>query len=286
MILGKVALALVLSQYVRSRVDDRDPSSQCLWWLETTSIVVRQSRDGNPETPGETEFEAIGRSISTWQEPIDRCGNLTLLDGPRTTSRAVGYLEREPNENVALFRQRTCTDAAPTGHACIADGSCGNTFDCWQHAPGAIAITTTSYNPETGRILDSDIEFNTPNFVFSTVDAPPCVSPVFNTSCVATDIENTTTHELGHVLGLGHINIATSTMSPRAAPGELAKRDLDPGSAQFICDVYPKGKPTKTCVLLHVPDELGEPAGCGCASPGAAWVAAAALALARRRARR
>lgn len=283
---SKLALALLLSQYVRSRVDDSDQTSQCLWWLEGTALVIRQHGDGNPETPTDTEFTAVGRSITTWQTELAACGNLTLTDGRRTTSKDVGYKDREPNENIALFRQRSCTDAAPAGHECFAEGTCGNTFDCWQHSPGAIAITTTSYEPATGRILDSDIEFNTPNFIFTTVDSPPCVPPNFNTGCVATDVENTATHELGHVLGLGHININSSTMSPRASSGEVAKRTLDFGSKQFICDVYPKGQPTRTCVLRPVDDELGKPAGCGCSGAAGALPALGALALALARRRR
>lgn len=284
--LPKLALVLVLAQYNRSRVDDRNPSSQCLWWLEGTTVTVRQHADGNPETPGETELEAIGRSIATWQAQLAACGNLTLVDGLRTATREVGYFEKQPNENVALFRQRSCTVAAPANDKCRESNSCGNLYDCWQHQPGAIAITTTSYNPETGRILDSDIEFNTPNFVFTTVDAPPCVSPVFNTNCVATDVQNTATHELGHLLGLGHIDVAGSTMSPRASSGELNKRVLDDGSKQFICEVYPKGKPTKTCVLLKVDPVLGDTPGCGCSAGGGAGLALGGLAALARRRRR
>lgn len=284
--LSKLTLALLLSQYVRSRVDDSDPNSQCLWWLEGTPIVINQHVSGNPETPGETEFAAIGRSIATWQTEFAACGSLTVTDGPRTSSRQVGYVDREPNQNIALFRQRACTDAAPAGHACYDAGTCGNTFDCWQHAPGAIAITTTSYNPTTGRILDSDIEFNTPNFVFTTVDVPPCVAPNFSTACVATDVENTTTHELGHALGLGHINLNSSTMSPRASAGETSKRTLDVGSKAFVCEVYPKGEPTKTCVLRPVDDELGKAPGCGCAGAEGLVPALGGLAWALRRRRR
>jgi MYXO-CTERM domain-containing protein len=284
--LPKLALVLVLAQYNRSRVNDRDPASQCLWWQEGTTITMRQQVDGNPETPGETEFEAVSRSISSWQAQLAACGSLTLEEGPRTASREVGYFERRPNENIVLFRQRSCSDAAPATASCRDSNSCGNAYDCWQHAPGAIAITTTSYEPGTGRILDSDIEFNTPNFIFTTVDSPPCVSPIFNTGCVATDVQNTATHEFGHVLGLGHIDVAGSTMSARASSGETSKRVIDDGSRQFICDVYPRGQPAKTCVLLKADPVLGETPGCGCtAGDSAGWGLLGLAAVARRRRR-
>ncbi len=280
----KVALAILLSQYVRSRVDEKDPNSQCLWWPEKTAIVMHQSADGSPENPGDSEFQAIANSITTWQTQLNTCSSLTLTEGARTTTRKVGYFEKEVNENIAVFRLRKCADVAPAGDACHGTpDNCGNQFDCWQHQEGAIAITTTSYNPETGRILDSDIEFNAPTFLFTTVDAPPCLSGNYNLGCVATDIANTTTHELGHVLGLGHISTAGSTMNPRANPGETSKRILDPGTAQFVCNVYPRGQPAKTCFLKPVSPILGD-ASKGCSStPGLLVPVFAALALLRRR---
>lgn len=279
----KVLLTIALSQAVRSRVDDRDPNSQCLWWPENTQIELRSSVDGNPETPRDTEFTAIAAAMSTWQTQLQSCSSLSLTEGTRTQSRKVGYFDKVPNENVALFRLGRCADKAPASDACHGEADdCGNQYDCWQHQEAAIAITTTSYNPDTGRILDSDIEFNTPTFIFSTVDSPACPSGMYSTSCVATDIQNTTTHELGHLLGLGHSPSTTSTMAFRANPGELSKRILDADSAQFVCNVYPRGKPSKTCFLTPVSSELGASArGCQ-AAPGGLLLAMAALLLRRR----
>ncbi|MBL8913151.1 MAG: matrixin, partial [Archangium sp.] len=197
--IAHVVTALVLSHYVRSRVDDKDPASQCLWWIENTRIELRQNNDGNPENAGDTEFNAISRAVTTWQTQLNSCSSLTLVEGARTTTRKAGFFDKETNENVALFRLRKCNDVVPAGDACRLpeNDNCGNNYDCWQHQEGAIAITTTSYSPTTGRILDSDIEFNTPSFVFTTVDLPPCLSGQANQSCVAADIQNTTTHELG-----------------------------------------------------------------------------------------
>ncbi len=106
---------------------------------------------------------------------------------------------------------------------------------------------------------------------------------MFNTNCVASDVQNTTTHELGHLLGLGHSSAAGSTMSFRANPGELSKRVLDADSARFVCDVYPAGKPSRTCKIVPVSSELGTAAR-GCTSaPGALIFALAALLMRRRR---
>lgn len=282
----KLALTIALSQAVRSRVDDRDPGSQCLWWPENTNIQMRMSVDGNPITPGDAEFQAIAAAMTTWQNQLQSCSSLSLTEGPSSTVRKAGYFDKQENVNVAIFRLRPCSDIAPANDDCYDEAdNCGNQFDCWQHQPAAIAITTTSYNPETGRILDSDIEFNSPEFTFTTVDAPPCLSGMLGTNCVATDVQNTTTHELGHLLGLGHSPDLRSTMASRASPGELSKRLLDADSARFVCDVYPRGRPSQTCFLTPVSSELGRVAGPkGCqAAPGSLLFALAAVLLRRRR---
>lgn len=268
--IAHVITALVLSQAVRSRVDDKDPASQCLWWIENTTIEFHQNGDGNPENAGDTEFTAFTKALNTWQTQLASCSSLSLTEGARTTTRKVGYFDKEANENVTVFRLKRCSEVAPATDGCHSPDkdNCGNAYDCWQHQDAAIAITTTSYNPTTGRILDSDIEYNVPSFLFTTVDSPPCLSGNTNLNCVATDIQNTTTHELGHLLGLAHISNATSTMNPRANAGETSKRVLDVGTADFACKVYPKGAPAKTCVLKPVPTTLGKSLG-GCSSaPG------------------
>jgi uncharacterized protein (TIGR03382 family) len=281
-VIAKVALTLLLSQYVRSRVSDTDPNSQCLWWIENTAINFSQSVNGNPDNGG-PEFAAISKAISTWQTQLQSCSSLSLIEGARTQTRKVGYFDGETNENIAVFRVQKCsTTVVPPGDACHGKAdNCGNNYDCWQHQSQAIAITTTSYNPDTGRIIDSDIEYNAPSFLFTTIDSPPCPSGNYSLNCVTTDIQNTTTHELGHLLGLAHISNAASTMNPNATAGEISKRVLDPGTADFVCKAYPKGQPSKTCLIKPVPLVLGK--AIGCSSVPALFPVLALVALLRRR---
>lgn len=269
-------VSLLLSQYVRSHVDRDDPSSQCLWWKENSVIVIQQSSIGNPETPGETEYFAATAAFATWSQQLIACSSLRFEEHPRTDMRAIA----DDALTLVLFRQVDCDDVMP---ACRSPPSCGNDRDCWQHANGALAITTTTYDPNSGRISDSDIELNTPRFTFTSVDSPPCVPPIFNTNCVASDVQNTLTHEVGHVLGLGHSPDPNSTMSASAQPGETSKRSLDADSKQFVCDVYPEGRPSRLCVIPAYDGELGKAkAECG-VLPGPALLALSLLLLRRRR---
>ena len=90
------------------------------------------------------------------------------------------------------------------------------------------------------------------------------------------DIQNTVTHELGHVAGFDHNpGDPESTMFPGVAMGGTKKRDLTADDAQGLCDVYPVGQEPE--------DSSG-----GCCSTGggagAPWLAAIVL-LALRRSR-
>jgi hypothetical protein len=261
MLTAQVLATLVLSQYARSRVDRDDSDSQCLWWQEDTIITVEQSATGNPETPGESEYFAVTAAFTSWSQQLSVCGSLRFQEQARTDSR----LTSDDGRTLVLFRQTDCDEVTP---ACADPRKCGNERDCWEHANGALAITTTTYDPISGRISDSDIELNTPRFIFTTVDSPPCVSPLFETNCVASDVQNTLTHEVGHVLGLGHSPDPNSTMGASAQPGETSKRSLDADSKLFICDVYPVGKVSRSCKLPAYDGVLGR-AKAGCTSvPG------------------
>jgi hypothetical protein len=148
------------------------------------------------------------------------------------------------NINLILFRTQTCSSpVVPQGDPCKSDSSCGNKYDCWDLPPNVIAITTSTYDPKTGKLLDADIEMNAAaDLKFTTVESPKCPpkDALRRYDCIATDVQNTATHELGHSLGLDHTSRADSTMYPNADVGETSKRVVDPGSQHFVCDVYPK----------------------------------------------
>lgn len=293
-----LSLALALSQtgYLRSRVTQDDPNSLCLYWPENSAIALHQNQDGNPEVGG-PEFTAFQASITTWQTQLNACASVSLADGARTTSRATEFKTSGDNENVVVYRFKKCSKSCASNDtlckqvdsadACwdADQDNCGSKYDCWQHASGAIAITTTSYYPSNAQILDADIEFNWPSFYFTaTPDTVPCPTGVSAQTCVVTDVQNTATHELGHLLGLAHFTNSNSTMFASASTGETKKRTLDVGSAQFVCDTYPVGQRARQCVIPTVEETLGKaPKGCSVTAGGALIVLP--LLFRRRRAR-
>lgn len=292
--IAALMLAMTLGQssapYVRSRVEAGDPSTQCLFWT-VPKIRWYQSSVGNPATrPVGSELTAVRASFQSWQNVFSQCGNLSFEEGGLIDERKVGYVLGGENHNVVLFRTRSCADVVPDGDACEDDDSCENAYDCWDPLnSGTIAITLTTYDEKSGIIYDSDITLNSVNFFFTTADTGPlCNPPVLTTNCVSTDIQNTMTHEIGHLVGLDHTRAPGSTMNARAELGEVSKRNIDTGSRDFVCAVYPRGQASQSCVHSPAEENLGRKAQVtGCAAAGAgAWVPALAgwvLLLARRR---
>jgi hypothetical protein len=159
----------------------------------------------------------------------------------------VGYVPgRSDNENLILFRERSCPLVVPSNDPCRTRDSCADDYDCWDHGSMTLAVTTTSFDPGSGRLYDADVEINSAGFPFTANDGPPCTGTP-TAGCTAYDVENTLTHEMGHVLGLDHSSEPTSTMYFTAPAGETIKRTLDDGSRAFLCEAYPQNSATNTC---------------------------------------
>jgi len=104
----------------------------------------------------------------------------------------------------------------------------------WPHDPEALALTTVTFcendtpSCPAGTIVDADVEFNEVLYTFTTGDNGPL-----------NDLENTLTHELGHLLGFEHSASPSSTMFAVAPAGERAKRDLSELDERGLCEAYP-----------------------------------------------
>lgn len=300
MIAASLLISLALGQsdpYIRSRVVTGDPNAQCLFWTVPT-ITWHLSSAGNPKTnqvaQKQLEFDAIRRSFQSWQSVFDSCGNLRFSEGPMVDDRKVGYELKGDNRNIVLFRAARCVDVVSSTDTCWTDDTCGNAHDCWDSDAHTIALTLTTYDEKSGIIYDSDIQLNASGFVFTTVDSPPCSigNSGSDNTCVSTDVQNTMTHEIGHLVGLDHTRAIGSVMNPSAPPGELSKRNIDQGSRDFVCVTYPKGQASQSCITPTVGTSgsmatLGQQA-VGCSSSAAGtWLPAMAgwalLAWRRRR---
>jgi len=245
-----VGTALLLGQvdagYFREQTPD---GGHCLRWPVNArtlgEVTFVQSAAGDVFL-GPRLFDAVSRAEGAWAEKARACSALKLNEGPRSASRVTGYDPEGENENLVLVRINDCFFLVGPGDPCLASGSCGNVYDCWDHGAALLATTLLTYD-SNGVLLDVDIEINGALSYLSVVDSPPCTPGHVTRSCVGNDAQNAVTHEFGHALGLAHSPDPASTMYAIAPLGETSKRVLDPASAQFVCDVYPAGRPSRDC---------------------------------------
>ena len=282
----------------------------CLFW-NSRGHSYQIDALGTPGVPGSDAFDAVRSSFASWA--AISCSDLAFPDLGLSTDpkdRRIGYVPGGVNRNLVFWRTADCSGTAPPNDPCLTAGSCGNTYDCWGHGDNVIAVTTTTFNRLTGEIYDADIELNDAphqdgtRFQFTTVDGPLCSSsnqtgcaPVCTTlgeaNCIAYDVQNTVTHEAGHSIGLDHSLDPTATMYAFAPEGDVTKRTLHADDVQAICDIYPQGRPTVTCLgapITLTPGPSSNGGGSGCSAIGrsgsAEWIVALFAAIGWRRQRR
>jgi MYXO-CTERM domain-containing protein len=128
-----------------------------------------------------------------------------------------------------------------------------------------LALTTVTFNLDTGEIFDADLEINASDVQLTT-----------GNNGVEYDLLSIVTHEAGHMLGIAHSPIDEATMTVDYVPGDLSLRDLHPDDVAAICDAYPGGAlgqcdPTprhgfaQECQTGTSTDSDGD---CSCATPG------------------
>jgi len=206
-----MGMTLPADAYVRTTTRVGEPvrwSDQC--------IPFHLHQGGSDDVGFGKVLSAFRNALSTWMN-VD-CSALSLDYQGVTDVDAAGFRPDGPNLNILVFRERAAE---------------------WVHSPSAFAVTTVTYCENLqgdceflGQIRDTDIEINGAHFVFSAAlaGAAPQV-----------DLENTLTHELGHVLGLSHSVVEGATMIFDAAPGDTTKRSLHADDIEGVCDIYPAG---------------------------------------------
>ena len=194
-----------------------DPGVPFLFW-KRACMTYRFNEDFFARVPLMTEDairQAFNASFETWAV-VDCDGRkpFAVLQASKTTATSKAeFLYDVVNESVVVARSRE-EWASLKGHD-----------------PTALALTLLWHDKSTGEILDVDMELNAGAGRFN-----DCVS----TSCslAMIDLQNTITHEAGHLLGLGHTNVRGATMEASTDSNrETSKRSLERDDVDGYCSL-------------------------------------------------
>jgi len=257
-----IAALLLCHGSAHAYVRTRSTSGVPLRWPNSCVTVTPDSR-GSVDLPTSAVFADVRRALENWRYATVGCSYLQLLYGmPLERERALG-----DGVNVVRFLSNAwCTNGDAAG-------------PCYD--PTAQAVTTVFYydrpgDPTDGVITGADIELNNVNFTFVDIAPDQSTLPVARPQTLLADLENTLTHELGHLQGLSDScarlgldnqvdetgspppscnepnldpKILNATMYPIASPASTAQRTPEADDIAGICadNAYPLSKDPNRC---------------------------------------
>jgi MYXO-CTERM domain-containing protein len=230
-----------------------------LYWESGCAFVTPDS-GGTKEIAGDTEFDIIEQCVATWNDATDSCSYLQL----KLQDKAAHEVGRD-DFNVIKFRDISWCRPASGG----APPKC--------YAPSAAGITTAVFvddptSARDGAIVDADVELNGVDFAIA------ANGQTFGTQSCQAELQNTLTHELGHLQGLEHPCLATgdppriddkgqpvpscsattdpviteATMYNFQECGETKKASLSDDDVNAICTIYPENANPDSCEPVGV----------------------------------
>lgn len=162
--------------------------------------------------------EVMQKAFATWlAAPCPGGGTPSILvsEGPAAVCAKHEYNQALGNANIILYHD-----------------------DVWPYegSDNTLALTTVTYNLDTGDIYDADMELNTADTNFTVSDTN-----------VDFDLLSVVTHESGHFLGLAHSADSSATMFPVYNEHTTNLRNLSADDIAGICAIYPPGPAITNC---------------------------------------
>lgn len=197
-----------------SQVCTPDGGADCgipLAW-KSGCVGFSLQKDASAKVPFATIESAMKQAFDTWMNATCPGGGkprILVSEGSSVECAAHEYNQEGGNANIVLFHD----DEWPY------DGS-----------TNTLALTTVSYDIETGEIYDADMELNSAQTNFTTSETQ-----------VEFDLLSIVTHETGHFLGLAHSATTDATMFAAYVQHDLGLRTLSDDDRAGICTIYPPG---------------------------------------------
>ena len=165
------------------------------------------------------QFQQIASvSFSAWTK-VD-CGgagpSIQAIELEPISEAHACYNQAAPNVNAILFQ----TNKWP-----------------YSNSGSTLALTTVTFNTETGEIYDVDMEINSATATITAGDTD-----------IKYDLQSILTHEAGHYFGLAHRPkadtepVCPATMCATYKSGTTVLRTLQPDDIAGICAIYPPGR--------------------------------------------
>jgi Matrixin len=184
------------------------PGAIPLWWSNECVGFSVQENASKYISLADAEAHSLA-AFQRWMGAACPGGghpSVSVSDEGPVACDQVGYSQIGPNQHVIIFR----------------DTSWPYLNDVYN----ALALTTVTFDTDTGEIYDADIEvntFQTPITVSSTPEPGQY------------DFDSIITHEAGHFLGLAHTPVDTAVMYAFYKPGS---DDLTSDDVGGICAIY------------------------------------------------
>ena len=201
---------------------------------ETPCVEIYLNEDGTKLLSFDTVSSIVEAAADAWNVP--ESSSLQMHYAGLTNETRVGYnAYTSRNANIIVFRD-----------------------DAWYEDPSIMALTSVIFRKSNGKIYDADMEINSYHYSFGVV-TPRSPNGVI-------DLQNTITHELGHVVGLDHSEVEAATMFPYSTDGVTYMQTLDADDIEAIGTIYPVSAQVEckfsTDGYFERPDcELGRPCG-------------------------
>jgi hypothetical protein len=179
-----------------------------LWWSNACvgfSVQQNASKQISLSDAESHSLTAFQRWMNASCPSMGGNPSITVSDEGAVACDEVGYSEVGPNQHVIIFRDTS-----------------------WPYTDvyNTLALTTVTFDTDTGEIYDADVEVNTFETQI-TVSSTPGPNQY--------DYDSIITHEAGHFLGLAHTPTETAVMYAHYKPGSYA---LTTDDIEGICSIY------------------------------------------------
>ncbi len=158
-----------------------------------------------------------------------------LLHDAKAEAAIASAMQNFEDATPYLDVSMTIGEARPIGYVVGATDNQNSilVLEDWPYSEDALAVTLVTLNARTNELLDADVAFNIDAHQFKVLPEAAKDERHFD------DVQNTITHEVGHVLGLMHNNANVDlVMYPSAPPGELIKRTLKTDDRDGLLSLY------------------------------------------------